>query len=352
MADELYAVVFTVGSGERSDESLEFGTAAENWGWLGLVASERGVRLLTLPRRTREAALSAVRHDYPDAMLVEQTADGLQVAGSRLSAAGEPTGGIEGILIDAQRQVQAYLQGTLREFTVPLDLRGNTSFALTVWAIASRIPYAQTRTYGWIARQVSGGGQGIYQAVGAALASNPIPLIIPCHRVVASDGSLHGYAGGLEMKARGCWPSKQARRGCSSSARLRGTRAGMRRRPVNTMRIAVFGDIHGNLFSLQAVLADLRAQRPDALVVTGDLVYKLPWGAEVVDLLRSIPCECILGNAELYVALWDTPLWPGHWSMPLAQQVVQWEVERLGRERVDVAGRTARVRFVLRGPGG
>jgi predicted phosphodiesterase len=112
------------------------------------------------------------------------------------------------------------------------------------------------------------------------------------------------------------------------------------------MRIAVFGDIHGNLFSLQAVLADLRGQRPDALVVTGDLVYKLPWGAEVVDLLRSIPCECILGNAELYVALWGTSLWPEHWNMPLAQKLVQWEVERLGPRRVAwLAGRPEFVSF-------
>lgn len=100
------------------------------------------------------------------------------------------------------------------------------------------------------------------------------------------------------------------------------------------MRIAAFGDIHGNIYALQAVLADLRDQRPDALAVTGDLVYKFPWGAEVVDLLRSFPCQCILGNAELYLLLWDTPLWPASWNMPLAQDVVKWERERLGAERL------------------
>jgi methylated-DNA-[protein]-cysteine S-methyltransferase len=193
MADELRATVFAAG------EDGEAGAAAEDWGWLGLVASERGVRLLTLPRDTREAAAAAIHHDYPDATVID---DGLQVAGSRLDDDGPQVTSIDAILIDAQRQVQAYLAGTLREFSILLDLRGNTSFALTVWAIAARIPYAQTRTYGWIARHVGGGGQGIYQAVGAALAANPIPLIIPCHRVVASDGSLHGYAGGLAMKAR------------------------------------------------------------------------------------------------------------------------------------------------------
>jgi predicted phosphodiesterase len=100
------------------------------------------------------------------------------------------------------------------------------------------------------------------------------------------------------------------------------------------MRVAVLGDIHGNLYGLQAVLADLRSQSPDALVVSGDLIYKLPWGAEVVDLLRDLPCRCILGNAELYVVLSDTELWPDHWQEPLMTDLVQWERERLGPERL------------------
>ena len=100
------------------------------------------------------------------------------------------------------------------------------------------------------------------------------------------------------------------------------------------MRIAVLGDIHGNLAGLQAVLADLRGQSPDALVISGDLVYKLPWGAEVVDLLRALPCRCIQGNAELYVALWGTELWPHHWQEPLMIELAKWERERLGPERV------------------
>lgn len=112
------------------------------------------------------------------------------------------------------------------------------------------------------------------------------------------------------------------------------------------MRIAIFGDIHGNVFALQAVLADLRRQAPDTFVVTGDLVYKFPWGAEVVDMLRGLPGECLLGNAELYLALWDTPLWPAHWNMPLACEVVQWERTRLGAERLAwLAGRPEHAAF-------
>jgi predicted phosphodiesterase len=101
------------------------------------------------------------------------------------------------------------------------------------------------------------------------------------------------------------------------------------------MRFAVLGDIHGNIFGLEAVLADLRAQSPDAMIVTGDLVYKLPWGAEVVDLLRSLPHQAVIGNAELYLALWGTSLWPAErWDLPLAQEVVEWERGRLGPERL------------------
>jgi predicted phosphodiesterase len=101
------------------------------------------------------------------------------------------------------------------------------------------------------------------------------------------------------------------------------------------MRIAAFGDIHGNIYALRAVLADLKAQSPDAMVVTGDIAYKFPWGAEVVDLLRSLPHQAVLGNSELYLALWETPLWPADiWNLPLAQEVVDWERVRLGPERL------------------
>lgn len=100
------------------------------------------------------------------------------------------------------------------------------------------------------------------------------------------------------------------------------------------MRVAVIGDIHGNLFGLQATLADLRSHSPDALVVSGDLIYKLPWSAEVVDLLAGLPCQRVLGNAELYVTLWGTELWPDFWEEPRMIELIRWERERLGAERL------------------
>lgn len=176
MADELRALICEV----------------PGWGWVGLVASERGLRLLVLPQPAAEAAVNAVHAQYPE---VTVAADMSAAAGT-----GATSPAVE-VLIEAAHQVRAYLAGEQRRFHVPLDLRGHTEFALSVWAAARRIGYGETRTYRWIGEQL-GGGPGIYQAVGTALAANPVPLIIPCHRVVGVDGSLHGYAGGLEMKRR------------------------------------------------------------------------------------------------------------------------------------------------------
>lgn len=177
MTDELSALAFEVGAESERTSGL-----ARGWGWVGLVAGKRGVQLLTLPRPAQKAALDAIWRHYPEVVIVPAVHPGA-------------------LLATAAREVTGYLTGALREFSVPLDLRGNTPFALSVWAAAARIPHGETRTYRWVAEQV-GEGQGVYQAVGAALGANPVPLIIPCHRVIGSDGGLHGYAGGLALKAR------------------------------------------------------------------------------------------------------------------------------------------------------
>jgi len=96
------------------------------------------------------------------------------------------------------REVNRYFEGKLRTFTVPLDLRGWSPFAKKVWRATSRIPFGQTRTYGWLADRV--GGPNFARAVGGALSSNPVPLIIPCHRVVGANGELGGFTGELWIK--------------------------------------------------------------------------------------------------------------------------------------------------------
>jgi methylated-DNA-[protein]-cysteine S-methyltransferase len=100
-------------------------------------------------------------------------------------------------------QLAAYFSGQLRAFDLPLAPRG-TVFQMAVWALLRGIPAGVTTTYGALARQLAGQREGRIpsaQAVGGAVGHNPIAIIIPCHRVVGANGSLTGYAGGLDRKA-------------------------------------------------------------------------------------------------------------------------------------------------------
>lgn len=96
------------------------------------------------------------------------------------------------------QELAAYFVGDLRRFTVPLELAG-TAFQTSVWQGLLTIPYGQTIGYGDLARTI-GKDAGASRAVGAANGANRLAIVVPCHRVVAADGSLHGYGGGLERK--------------------------------------------------------------------------------------------------------------------------------------------------------
>lgn len=98
---------------------------------------------------------------------------------------------------DAIDQLTAYFAGDLLEFDLELDLVG-TEFQRRVWAALLTIPYGETRSYGEIAHQI--GSPGASRAVGLANGHNPIGIIVPCHRVIGSNGSLTGYGGGLNRK--------------------------------------------------------------------------------------------------------------------------------------------------------
>ena len=96
-------------------------------------------------------------------------------------------------------ELDQYFRGERREFSLPLDLRG-TTFQLACWNALLRIPYGETRTYAEIARAI--GHPTAFRAVGMANNRNPIAIIVPCHRVIASSGSLCGYGGGLDIKSK------------------------------------------------------------------------------------------------------------------------------------------------------
>ena len=103
-------------------------------------------------------------------------------------------------MLRATKQLQAYADGQPVRFTIPLDLRAGTAFQQTVWRALRMIPHGETRSYAWVARKI--GKPTAARAVGAACGANPVPIFAPCHRVVASDGSLGGFSGGLPLKRR------------------------------------------------------------------------------------------------------------------------------------------------------
>ena len=104
----------------------------------------------------------------------------------------------DALLVETVRQLRAYFDRDLKEFDLPLAPAGS-AFAQSVWAQLLRIGYGDTASYGEIARRL-GRTNAASRAVGLANGSNPIPIVIPCHRVIGADGTLTGYAGGIERK--------------------------------------------------------------------------------------------------------------------------------------------------------
>jgi methylated-DNA-[protein]-cysteine S-methyltransferase len=102
------------------------------------------------------------------------------------------------VLAEAARQLESYFGGDLVAFDLPLDLHG-TEFQRRCWLALASIPYGQTVSYGEQARRL-GLGSDSARAVGAANGQNPLPIVLPCHRVIGADGSLTGFGGGLHVK--------------------------------------------------------------------------------------------------------------------------------------------------------
>jgi len=145
-------------------------------GWLGLGLSPAGLCTVTLPRRDRDEALVEVL-----------------ALGAREEAGHDELG-------DLPERLRRYAHGEPVAFTDALDFSAATPFQRAVWLATQEIPYGQTRSYGWLAARA--GRPRAARAVGQAMAANPWPIIVPCHRVVSSDGRLGGYGGGLDMKER------------------------------------------------------------------------------------------------------------------------------------------------------
>ena len=148
------------------------------WGWIDLAASDRGITGILLPRSDQTG-----RKDR------------------RLEAGTFEPNGIAASMLDRARQeLSEYLEGKRRDFSVPVDMSQGTPFQRRVWRAILRVPYGRVRSYQWVAERV--GGKQYARAVGMALGSNPVPIIVPCHRIIAHDGSLGGFGCGLPMKRR------------------------------------------------------------------------------------------------------------------------------------------------------
>ena len=157
--------------------ALRFYLCETKVGWIGLAFSARGLWGTTTPQPSGEAALW-----------------GVTALGATEPASEAQEGNLPQLLRD-------YAEGKPVRFDdVSIDWEGVTPFRRRVLEETRRIPLGETRSYKWLAERV--GKQGAARAVGQAMATNPFPVIIPCHRVVASDGSLGGYGGGLEVKER------------------------------------------------------------------------------------------------------------------------------------------------------
>lgn len=145
-------------------------------GWIGVAWNERGIVALNLPRSSREQALRDLRRDYRTASFVQDAP------------------------AEIVRELREYVAGQRNRFDLPLDWVSLKPFQRAVLETAKQIPFGETRSYGWIAKQI--GKPRASRAVGQALRANPIPIILPCHRVISGDGGLGGYAGGLSLKRK------------------------------------------------------------------------------------------------------------------------------------------------------
>ena len=150
-----------------------------SWGWIGVIGSPRGIRHTSLPEETPERAVEHL------------------CAESRAPLPAHRPGAFESF----RGQLEEYFSGSREAWDVELDLDGATDFFRRAWAACRSIPVGQTRTYRWLAEQA--GRPAASRGAGQAMARNRIPIVIPCHRVIGSDGGLHGFAGpGLPLKER------------------------------------------------------------------------------------------------------------------------------------------------------
>jgi methylated-DNA-[protein]-cysteine S-methyltransferase len=149
-----------------------------DWGWMGVAESPQGLAAVVLPQPSKAAVAAAFGAN-----------------GAALCTLSSSVG-----LRQAKKQLMEYLAGTREAFDVPLDLSAGTAFQRRVWRTLQAIPYGQLWSYRGLASRV--GGVQYARAVGGAVGANPLPIMVPCHRVVGQDLTIGGFSSGLPAKRR------------------------------------------------------------------------------------------------------------------------------------------------------
>lgn len=153
---------------------MEWDCFPTKFGFMALVKTDRGISQLILPEKNKSTILERIK----------------EIANGKGKEKPLPW----------RKELQDYFAGKIVEFICQLDLTGFTPFEREVFCVARTIPYGRTRSYRWIAAKV--GSPKAWQAVGQALRKNTLPIIIPCHRVIMTNGNVGGFSFGLEWKTR------------------------------------------------------------------------------------------------------------------------------------------------------
>jgi methylated-DNA-[protein]-cysteine S-methyltransferase len=159
---------------DTADNGLRYTVFNTVHGWIGCLSSPLGLKKTTLPQPSPQRAIEILDGTVEHAVWSPDS------------------------FVDIISLLTIYFNGKQPEFPCELDYGQATPFQRNVWETTRSIPYGETRSYGWVANQI--GKPAAVRAVGQALGKNPLSIIVPCHRVIASDGSLCGFGGGLEMK--------------------------------------------------------------------------------------------------------------------------------------------------------
>jgi len=159
----------------KKGDYISFASFDTSLGWMGIVGSPNGIKRVILPKKSKEEILCQVM-SY----------------GWFTEEQSPATFG------DLPHRLRQYLEGEPVDFPDKLDLAGATYFQQDVWRLVRNVPYGETRSYGWVASCL--GLPRAARAVGQALGRNPLPVIVPCHRVIKSDGGLGGFGGGVKIK--------------------------------------------------------------------------------------------------------------------------------------------------------